>query len=287
MKLGFVGVGRWSQKLAAAFRACGAEIVAYDRRAAEPVPIRGALSQILGYAHGQFHDLDGFGSYSPWREQLTDPRIDAIIAAAPPDITTEVAIACAAAGKPVMATKPLWDHPERITAPFYVDFWRLWSDAHRETKRAYLEAKKIPRVFNYVRKLTGSGPMRDFPGAFDYGPHVLAEVLDIYGEFPDWRVKFESDAKGERVFAGLGGPLSAHVEFGNGFDEPERVLGEADGVLYQEEGAVIGSQPKQAVIEAMCRAFMADVAEGFTDTRLLELSRESTRMIRRIREMAK
>ena len=36
MNLGFVGVGPWAQKLAAAFRECGAEVVAHDRNPQHP-----------------------------------------------------------------------------------------------------------------------------------------------------------------------------------------------------------------------------------------------------------
>lgn len=271
MRLGFVGVGRWASRLAAAFRACGAEIVAYDR---------GTKPDYVGDPP----HLDGFGWYSPWRVQLARENIDAIIAAAPPEITTEVALACAAAGKPVMATKPLWDHPQRITAPFYVDFWRLWSGVHREA-RERLAADKRARL---TMSLYGVGPFRSFPGAFDWGPHVAAALIDLCPGFSLSGAASIGGDQGElfRVHA-TAGDREITLYFGNGSTGSTSREYQVGDWCTKEEGEHIGNQTKQAVIEAMCQAFMADIAEGFVSTRMLELSRESTRLIRRIREMAK
>jgi len=273
MKLGFCGVGRWAQKLASAFRGCGAEIVAYDRR---DTPL---IDPLCPYQQGY---LAGFGHYTPWRSQLADPSIDAIIAVATPEVTTEVAMACAAAGKPVMATKPLFDHPETIRAPFYVDFWRLWSEAHARGKT----------VRNPSIVLLGHGPFRSFAGAYDYGPHVLAAAMDWCGTTdleitqclridPSDYVDYAGNG-GEQFqvgFRGLG--CSVSTQFGNGAPDGIRsICGQA------EQASRIGSEEKSAVLRRFCQSFLDDLSEGFVDTRLLNLSRDGMRMLRQVREMA-
>jgi len=294
VRLGFVGCGKWASKLASAFRECGAEVVAYDRKTPwKPgdklgyVPIATGAPTTSSAGHMPVAALDGFGLHMPWRSQLADKSIDAIIAVAPPEVTTEVALACAAAGKPVMATKPLFDHPETIRAPFYVDFWRLWSEAFIETKRRAQEAMSVPYVFNYERSLAGIGPYRSFPGAFDYGPHVLAELFDIYGdEWKPCRYYKETRGDGELFTISRGGPFSITATFGNGADVPERSIGHADGEPYLEESSHIGPEEKSAVLRRFCQSFLDDISEGFVDTRLLNLSRRGTEELRKIREMA-
>jgi Predicted dehydrogenases and related proteins len=277
LRLGFVGVGRWARKLAESFRACGAEIVAHDRRGGT-IFDDGCPPCLGGQPHlpDWMHDCEksGFGRRVPWRDQLADKSIDAIVAVAPPEVTTQVALACAEAGKAVMATKPLFDHPATIRAPFYVDFWRLWANAHLETKdqRRY--------------DLFGSGPLRAFPGAFDYGPHVMAAILD---KFPRRRlaesVRMQSDNGGELfsyTFRDMETGLFTAGIFGNGAPESQRnVWG------HEETPTHIGNQLKSDVMKAFCSSFIADVQEGFVDTKLLNYSREGMRLLRQIREMAK
>ena len=280
IRLGFVGVGRWARKLAESFRACGAEIVAHDRSAPARPKQDGLITE----------RLDGFGYRVPWRDQLADKSIDAIVAVAPPEITTEVAMACAAAGKAVCATKPLFDHPERITAPFYVDFWRLWS-------RVWQLAKQEEGSLSLVLK--GSGPMRSFPGMFDYGPHLAAHILDL-ADGRSVRLVDSSRVHSEtgEVYAGqwmIGGELTyggtlVDCEFGNGASEGVRSLSvhRPSGSLgtEYETPTHIGDQPKEAIMQKFCRSFMSDVSEGFVDTKLLNYSREGMRLLREIREVA-
>ncbi len=319
MRLGFVGVGRWAQKLATAFRACGAEIVAYDRHNSRLELIHrnpercdcghlrgdhadqaGGRCFGLGRWFGNHDDMlngggnsntnscdaqcgsfqrspltepSNFGRYMPWRAQLADKSIDAIVAVAPPEITTQVALACAAAGKPVMATKPLFDHPERITAPFYVDFWRLWSHA---------QAERISPLIQFV----GSGPIREFSGIDDYGPHVMAALL-------------AADLPIELTIAGIRGSGTQEtaaaqfkvqdekvsVVFGN-LETPESPAGRSWFGHY-EGGETLGRELKSTILRRFCQSFLNDISEGFVDTRLLNLSRDGMRELRKIREMAK
>lgn len=279
LRLGFVGVGKWARKLAESFRACGAEIVAHDRKQGRR-PGYGGIDVLLSDPE----PAPGFGRHKPWRDQLTDKSIDAIVAVAPPEVTTEVAMACAAAGKAVMATKPLFDHPERITAPFYVDFWRLWSAAHRRAKSGYPRANKYD--------LYGCGPFRDFPGVYDYGPHVVAALLDVGFVFDKGPMSDHDDSPECLAAKGTDGELMELVllhegkEFmrciyGNGGKASARnVWGEAETPTH------IGDEPKEAIMQKFCQAFMADVSEGFVSTTLLGYSREGMRLLREIREHA-
>ena len=288
LRLGFVGCGKWARKLAESFRACGAEVVAYDRR--EPHAHRCHCGHYLDYhprsgactaencecrGFGGTEPATGFGSWMPWRDQLADKSIDAIVAVAPPEITTEVAMACAAAGKAVMATKPLFDHPERITAPFYVDFWRLWANAHQEAKSS------VGHLAPYVLK--GSGPVRSFSGALDYGPHVMAALLDL-APVEIFRAVNDTPATGDlfTVSVDLRGGRSTLVQFGNGSQRGEReIWGAAETPTH------IGDEPKEAIMQKFCRSFLSDVSDGFVSTTLRDYSREGMRMLREIRERAK
>jgi hypothetical protein len=284
LRLGFVGVGRWSRKLAESFRACGAEVVAHDRRTPSmSEPRYGSTDAYPEAAAAMAATQKEFGRYKPWRDQLADKSIDAIIAVAPPEITTAVAMACATEGKPVCATKPLYDHPATIRAPFYVDFWRLWSDAHREFRdKTDYRGPDGPRL-----SLCGNGPFRSFPGAFDYGPHVIAAMLDVRFDFEDdwWGVKKPMPcARGElfQLDCELPSGEGCDILFGNGVAESERCIWG-----HEETPTHIGPQLKSDVMKAFCQSFIADVQEGFVDTKLLGYSREGMRLLRQIREMAK
>lgn len=286
IRLGCVGCGKWARKLAESFRACGAEIVAYDRQA----PVRPGFFARNTLGHGPL-DYDGtFGVRTPWRDQLADKSIDAIVAVAPPEVTTEVALACAAAGKAVMATKPLFDHPERITAPFYVDFWRLWSEAHQS-------AKASGDCVSIVLK--GAGPHRDFPGMFDYGPHCVAAVLDIAAGRSVRLVDYHrSDCQSGEVYLAqymIGGELVrggtlVDIEFGDGATEGIRRVhwhDERAADTVHETPTHIDLEPKEAIMQKFCRSFLSDVSEGFVSTTLLDYSREGMRMLREIREKSR
>jgi hypothetical protein len=271
MRLGFVGVGRWATKLATAFRACGAEIVAYDRRSA---PVVNGSS-----------DLDGFGKLLGWRNQITDKSIDAIVAVATPEITTEVALACSAAGKPVMATKPLLAHPERLTAPFWTDFWRLYASSHLA---AFESLRRDARQLTVA--LHGNGPFRSFPGLLDYGPHVMAMLLHVARGEP---VRIKSAEITERhndgktyTVAGSAGDVPFVAVMGNGSEVPVRELRLGGQTVSQEDGIAIGNCTKAFVLERFCAHFLADVSEQTVDPQWLRLSRDGLSLLRRVQEMS-
>ena len=45
--------------------------------------------------------------HADWRQLVTDPEVDCVVAAVPPMLNLEVAAACAAAGKPLLLEKPM------------------------------------------------------------------------------------------------------------------------------------------------------------------------------------
>jgi hypothetical protein len=291
MNLGFVGVGKWAQRLAAAFRACGAETVHFDRGTNQPSTLPEA-ARAGAKAQADHEYVNGFGYRMYWPAMIADKSIDAIIAVAPPEVTTEVALACAAAGKPVMATKPLFDHPETIRAPFYVDFWRLWSEAHRELRRITDSPEWPPDPNNEIHwRLCGSGPFRSFPEIFDYGPHVMAAIQDLmplYSWSDPWICESHN---GGQTFAIKGsgrglGYWNFRASFGNGTAVPSRKFFLPGKLVCVEEATRIGTEEKSAVLQRFCQSFLNDIHEGFVDTRLLELSRRGMQELRKIREMA-
>ena len=298
LRLGFVGTGKWARKLAESFRACGAEIVAYNRGSGRQRS-RCPYGCTNGYegnlqagtqvrcpqgcdAGWEYSDPTGFGKFMPWRDQIADKSIDAIVAVAPPEVTTEIVLACGEAGKAIMGTKPLWNVPDTIRAPAHVDFWRLWTFGHRATKEAWEKDPSKELLCN----LYGDGPFRDFPGSLDYGPHVMAALLDIQPGLTVKSAKKLNGGNGE-LFRVEFGPGNIVANFGNaGQGRGDRRLAYGD-TEWIEAGEQSWGMRKDDALRAMCRAFIADCHEGYGDTRLMDLSREGMRMLREIREVAK
>ncbi len=213
-RLGFVGVGKHAQRLASELRACGAAIVGHARQSAVDAP--------------------GFGRRVDWLRML-DPNdsavgeLDAVVAVASPEVTTEVATACARAAKPCLATKPLLltGAPTGTSAAslkqlLYVDLWRLYSPVWSAFKLGCQESRLVSVKATFV----GNGPFRSFSGALDYGPHALAFVLDMFGEFrveEAWRGS--RDGKGEVcTLRCVAGGVPIEIVFGNGARQTEKLV---------------------------------------------------------------
>jgi hypothetical protein len=308
LRLGFCGVGKWARKLAESFRACGAEVVAFDRKGSGlrmPAMLPGAkcgtcgtglptvacpdMKPVCAVAHfGACPRCSnvppGFGAYMPWRDQLADKNIDAIVAVAPPEITTDVVLECSAVGKAVMGTKPLWNHPETIRGPVWVDFWRLWTFGHRDVK----EKREQDPSPGLVVNLYGDGPFRDFPGSLDYGPHVLATLLDIHPGLRVRKVEKLNGGAGELFRVQFGpGDITAHFgNAGQGHSDRRLAHGTKNYDTWVESGDNSWGTTKDHAIQAMCRAFMADVTEGIGDPRTLDLSRDGMKLLEQVRRMA-
>lgn len=268
-RLGFVGVGRWAQKLATAFRECGAEIVAYDRGGDGEAPGFGARTTVQAMVHGDV--------------------CDAVIACAPPDVTTEVALECARAGKRCVATKPLlwteWpdifdrshsaaplnlDTGLRETGLLYVDLWRLYSPAWLALKEE-VAGKLIEHI---DVSFCGNGPFRSFNGVLDYGPHALAFVYDLLGttELTVGRIEFDMADLIDVDMTCAGVPVRATI--GNAAREPQRSvtvisggrkhvftepsdahIASVENVCHIDGETVVGSSKAHA-LRRFCRAFL-------------------------------
>lgn len=160
MRVGIVGVGRWGRTLAQKLIEAGAEIAAHDRAGDLVMP-------------------DRFGPRVPWRSMLDDDKIDAVVAATPPGVTGEIFLACQAARKPCLLTKPLIVDPgTEVTTTTYIDYVHLYS--HLWNILWTLLANAEIRSMNAVS--TGGSPPRSFPASLDYGPHAMAMLLTAAGD---------------------------------------------------------------------------------------------------------
>lgn len=276
MNLGFVGVGKWAQKLAEQFRECGASIVAHDRK---------TIGTNLGY----ITDPGPWGRRRSWMSMVEDEHVDAIIAVADPETTTKVALACAEAGKPVMATKPLvLTEMPKIRAPFYVDLWRLWGD---RWARAKVEILASP-LQNVTMILEGCGPMRGYPGPLDYGPHLMAFLFDAFThrweepqshswEIHDtgaqrWTMSFHCSVHLDRHREPEWPDRTVTLRFGNASESGLRRVLLGDRIVWDEPVTL----DKSVEIRAMCQAFLSDIHESYADAYTLDMSVRGMRCLK-------
>jgi predicted dehydrogenase len=266
MKIGLIGVGPHGRKLAAAFQAEGAEIAGHT-------------------LHSKRDPVPGFGLVMTMPEMLR--KCDAVVlATSSPEANLANALDCAAAGVPVLVTKPLMlEAPIELRAPFYVDYWRLWDPQ-------YLALKHAVRACG-IRKITsnfyGNGPIRGFPGLLDYGPHVLAYLHDlIEGDLvfePPIIEKREDDAERVKV-TGWIGQDDAGADFffrtGNGFTDRryDLVVTTKYGLDFSFESEATGV----AAVSPMVRAFMDDVRTGRIDDKWMKMTVAITQDLKKIRQ---
>lgn len=281
MRLGFIGVGRHGQKMAAAFRECGATLAAYDRE----------------HPHGDWV-IDGKrvrdnlrtatmswgeAKYVPWHDMIASSAIDAIVCCAPPDVTAEVTLAAANAGKPVCATKPLrWPTAEGADEArgVWVDLWRLSSPAWLALK-ADLQGREIRSV---DIDFYGSGPVRaTHSGLLDYGPHALGFVLDL-GLRPELTWTKEQKGcwfgKGDRVGVTTGNGFGSAMMYVRveATDGESRVWCESQDNRHRfigdDQGELLNCD-RLLALRNFCRAFLAGEP---SDT--LRISCEAMRLLR-------
>lgn len=94
MRVGIIGAGHFGAAHATALRSvAGVKLVAACRNDAEGLK--------------QFTDEFGGKGYLHYRDLLADPEVDTVVVALPHHMHTDVAIACAEAGKHIMMEKPL------------------------------------------------------------------------------------------------------------------------------------------------------------------------------------
>jgi predicted dehydrogenase len=258
MRLGFVGVGRHAQRMAAVFRELGAEVVAYDRASrSEPPELARAV---------------GWGARRTWQDMVADQDIDAIVCCAPPEVTREVALACADTRKRLMATKPTMCRP-RVS----VDLWRIFSPSWLALK-ADLQGRTIQSM--HV-DFYGNGPKRAFSGLLDYAPHALAFVLDL-GLEPD----IEWHERGPGQWTARDCQERVGIVTGNGFTHPmmyvrvettdggQYAWHERDQMqTYEAGGAILLQNWRDLALRSFCRAFITDTdtATGPLNERLMQI----------------
>ena len=277
MNVGIVGVGRWAQRLKAAFERQGHAITAHDRRTAAPIA--------------------GFGTRVPWQAMLQDPDIHAVVVAADPDTVHNVGHAAAQHGKPVLLTKPvLLKTPLVSPAPVFVDYVRLAAPAYACLKQR-TQAPRHVRVRMY-----GNGPCRSFPGVFDYGPHATAFMCDLLGlvkpeQVQSWVLVF---AESRELFLARGRWAGVPFDFviGNGAASAQtslEVTCDTRTVTYTEErgtarcivnGSVVQEHAHQDSIDAFVRLFVTDVETRRTDPRWATMSVIGTWTLSMIRTAA-
>lgn len=278
MRLGFVGVGRHAQRMAAAFRECGAEIVAFDR---------------LGEG-----TAEGFGVRKSTERMLRSANVDAIVCCATPEVNQAIATACEPYQKPCCISKPfplverLWQ-AEHMSHPLYVDLWRLYSPAWLALK-ATVNGRKITDI---AINFCGSGPVRaSHSGLLDYGPHALAFLLDlgIAGSL-EWKLTSRAPNAVGDLWRAMGtGDVSAIIYTGNRVDSVnipppnamEVFVETDDGGQYRwrelesqhvfESGGSVHMQHwRDLALHGFCRAFLAGAP---SDT--LRISCEAMRLLR-------
>lgn len=267
LKIALVGVGPWGRLLARKFTEAGALVTCHVRQGTP--------------------DAEGLGPRVT-AESLWEPGlVDGILVAAPPDVTLAVARKAAAQGKAVLATKPLQlTVALEITAPFLVDYVRLWAKGYRQLK-SRLAGRAIARI---DVDCYGPGPLRAFSSLDDYGPHALAFVHDLLGMEERLREvqaspvrRFGSGATLHAAQARLGN-ASIHLQVGNGAPARRvrlRVLTEeGSAVVYDEsapdgnlsiDGEVMLGEP-QDPLRDMASQFIHDTRRGVVDDRFVRLS---------------
>lgn len=302
IRIGFVGVGNWAQQLQEVFM--------------ESLKVlRGG-----GYYRKSPEPSEKFGGnawrYLDWKELAHEN--DLIIAAADPKTTTEVALYCAENCIPCVATKPLLEHPQLIGAPFYVDFWRHWSQPYRVFKSSVIGPVSCEIDF------LGCGPYREtHDGLDDWGPHAFAYLYDLLGARVETlekpvAVEWTAPSNPERTFmfsdkgdtwqiSGKIGDVRISVFTGNGAKEKPykqirvkdwyntHTLYEQDGVIeYVRMGMERGSRlvsTKQTALRSFAQTVVRSV-EAYRDgtdwdpTTNVQISIEASKLIALTRKLS-
>lgn len=205
ISVGLIGVGPWGRKLATAFAVNGFPITEYARNSRSP-------------------GVTGLGKrWMDWRDLINNSSM--VICAATPAVTYEVYRECLSRHKPALLTKPLYvtDLPdETMSAPVMIDYVRLWSPNYEMLKKR----AELSKVTSININFCGDGPVRDFPGLYDYGPHVFAWVFDLLSTQTSYASSFEMnrvevDAQSDSrkkiyIVSGYIDSVAVTARFGNG-----------------------------------------------------------------------
>lgn len=168
--------------------------------------------------------MPGMGVYLPSYESMPS-EVEAVVLAAPPEVTKEAAFFFASEDVPVLATKPLLGAEDimacgRGDGIFMVDYVHLHSGLMGKLE-SYIDSKKQAgvRVSEFEAQFYGDGPVRGFSPLFDYGPHALSALFELLSTcmFDVRKVELTSSGPGREFYEvhaeSMGVPV--HLALGN------------------------------------------------------------------------
>ncbi len=215
IRIGYVGVGKWALQLESVFR---------QHALTRGFCRKSQTDKITDYQGlGEYSAIENFGPRFETYQGLASCS-DLVVVAADPKTTTEVALYCAENCIPCVATKPLLEHPQLIGAPFFVDFWRLYSAPF-----AVFRSQVIGPVSCEI-DFVGNGPFREtIDGLDDWGPHAFSFANSLLGA----RVETLAGARARNVPCEKGvifelrakvGDIDLTVRTGNGAPAPMKQI---------------------------------------------------------------
>lgn len=163
MRVGIIGAGHFGAAHALALRSvAGAKLVAACRNDAEGLK--------------QFTDEFGGKGYLDYRDLLADPEVDTVVVALPHHMHTDVAIACAEAGKHIMMEKPL--------APTVAECRRILAAAHKAGVTLMpSHTMRFSLPFLAAKRVIDEGEL----GAMRYGSSRMIKLW-MEGNRRDWHL---------------------------------------------------------------------------------------------------
>lgn len=163
LRVGIIGAGHFGAAHAQALRSVeGVKLVAACRNDAEGLKA--------------FTDEYGGKAYLDYRDLLADPEIDAVVVALPHHLHTDVAIACAEAGKHIMIEKPL--------APTVAECRRILAAADKAGVTLMPgHTMRFTLPFLAAKRLIDSGDL----GAMRYGSSRMIKLW-MEGNRRDWHL---------------------------------------------------------------------------------------------------
>ncbi len=127
-----------------------------------------------------------------YKKLLEKKDIDAVIIATPPSTHKDISLPFIRAGLPVFIEKPLTANLEEAEVILkevkergglvFVGHIHLYNPAYQKAKEFFLKAGKLRVIYG---ECGGNGPYRnDFSALWDWAPHDLSVMLDIFGTLP-------------------------------------------------------------------------------------------------------
>lgn len=208
MKLILVGAGAWGQKVLKTLSHLSINVEVADRR--------------------------------NW-QTLIDKNPDGVIICTPPESHIQIASYSLAKNIPTMIEKPLalsWGEATQLSqfsAPVLVNHIHLFSLEYEKLKKMIIGSK----ISKILSQGYNKGPIRNYSSLWDYGPHDIALILDLVGEFPN-NVKASAIKTNTGTLYDINmnfSSFSSHSRVGNGGDFCRRSLEiiDEDKVMFLED----------------------------------------------------